>query len=223
MYRADLHIHTSLSPCASFEMTPRAIVRAALERGLGIIAICDHNTADAAGLVEKTAAGRLYVMPGMEITTAEEVHVTALFPDRNSALTAGSKVKNSLCVRKKTGVLNDVYASSATTMSLAECVKTIKAHGGIAVAAHADRPSFSVFSQLGFIPEDAGFDAIEITAASSGPRGLFVTGLPIVASSDSHCLWDVGTIFTVFELKKPVWEEVFLALKSGGKRRFWVA
>ncbi len=230
LYRADLHIHTALSPCASEEMTPRAIVYSALERGLAIIAICDHNTAEAAGLVEETAAGRLYVIPGMEITTAEEVHVTALFPDRKTSLTVGAKLKESLCGgkradrREETATNGRYLLSRATGMSLSECVKTVKAHDGLAVAAHADRPSFSVFSQLGFIPEDAGFDAIEITTASPcGPKRLCGINLPMIASSDSHCLWDVGRIFTVFELKKPIWEELFLALGGPNKRRFWIA
>jgi len=234
LYRADLHIHTGLSPCASEEMTPWAIVDTALERGLSIIAICDHNTAEAAGLVHETAEGRLYVMHGMEITTEEEVHVTGLFPDRKTAMAVGLKVEDSLygVKRRKTKHENGreelvgkgrYLFSCATGMSLVECVKTIKAYGGLAVAAHVDRPSFSVYSQLGFIPEDAGFNAVEITAASSHWKRLSDIDFPVIASSDSHCLWDVGKICTVFELKKPVWEEIFLALGGSNERRFWIA
>ena len=234
LYRADLHIHTGLSPCASEEMTPRAIVDTAIERGLGIIAICDHNTAEAAGLVHETAEGRLYVIHGMEITTEEEVHVIGLFPDRKTALAVSSKVKDSLYGRKRRNTKPGngreeligkgmYFLSSATGLSLVECVETIKAHGGLAVAAHVDRPSFSVYSQLGFIPEDAGFNAVEITAASSHWKRLSDIDLPVIASSDSHCLWDMGKIYTAFELKKPVWEEIFLALGGSNERRFWIA
>ena len=43
--RADMHIHTVLSPCAEREMRPAAIVARAAEKGLSVIAVCDHNSA----------------------------------------------------------------------------------------------------------------------------------------------------------------------------------
>ena len=78
---ADLHIHTALSPCGSDEMTPRAIVEAALARGLDMIAICDHNSARNVAAVQEAGCGRLAVLAGIEITSAEEVHVLGLFPE----------------------------------------------------------------------------------------------------------------------------------------------
>ena len=82
---ADLHIHTALSPCADGEMTPPAIVHEAVMKGLGMIAICDHNSAANTEAVQKAAGGLLTVIAGMEITTAEEVHVIGLFPTVQSA------------------------------------------------------------------------------------------------------------------------------------------
>ena len=89
---ADLHLHTALSPCASREMTPQRIVREAMERGLDLIAVCDHNSAGNAGSVERAAGGRPEVIAGMEITTREEVHVLGLFPGLQAALAAGAQV-----------------------------------------------------------------------------------------------------------------------------------
>ena len=74
-YRADLHIHTALSPCASEEMTPPAIVAAALEAGLDMIAVSDHNSTGNVAAVQRAAeeaGGTLTVIAGMEITSAEK-------------------------------------------------------------------------------------------------------------------------------------------------------
>lgn len=73
---ADLHIHSVLSPCADAEMTPSAILRQAVFRGLSIIGTCDHNPAENAGATRRAAAGAdLTVLPGIEIETREEVQV----------------------------------------------------------------------------------------------------------------------------------------------------
>jgi hypothetical protein len=180
--RADLHIHTGLSPCASDEMTPPAIVQAALDRGLGMIAICDHNSAGNAAAAQDAASGRLCVLAGIEITSAEEVHVVGLFPDAASAEAAVEAVKATLpestAASRKFGEQRLMDAagrvvgrerkmlSGASTLGLSAGVALIKRHGGLAVAAHVDRPRFSVLSQLGLFPTDAGFDAVEVFSPS---------------------------------------------------------
>jgi 3',5'-nucleoside bisphosphate phosphatase len=85
---ADLHLHTVLSPCAEVEMIPPLIVRRALEAGLDLIAVTDHNAAANCAAVVQAAAGTgLAVLPGMELQTAEEVHVLCLFDTVEQALT----------------------------------------------------------------------------------------------------------------------------------------
>ena len=100
---ADLHVHTALSPCAENDMTPPAIVERALAEGLGMIAVCDHNSARNAAAVQEAAGARLTVLAGMEITTVEECHVVALFPDAAAALAAGAEVGATL------GQIDDGY------------------------------------------------------------------------------------------------------------------
>ncbi len=98
-FRADLHIHTALSPCGSDEMTPAAIVAAASARGLDMIAVCDHNTAGNVLAVQQAgeaAGGGLAVIAGMELTSAEEVHVVGLFPDAAAAERAAARVRSLL-------------------------------------------------------------------------------------------------------------------------------
>ncbi len=78
--KADLHIHTCLSPCAEAEMTPTAIVGTAAARGLDVIGICDHNsTENVRALATAAEGGPLTVLGGMEVTSQEEVHVLGLF------------------------------------------------------------------------------------------------------------------------------------------------
>ena len=80
----------------------------------------------------------------------------------------------------------------------------IHRHGGLAVAAHVDRRSFSVPGQLGFIPPDVPFDGLEISAAgvAQGRAAEFAAhGLPLLCSSDGHFLNDIGCGFTVLEVR----------------------
>jgi 3',5'-nucleoside bisphosphate phosphatase len=240
---ADMHIHTVLSPCASREMTPPAIVDEALRKGLAAIAVCDHNSAGNVAAVADAAAARaegLFVIPGIEITTAEEVHVLGLFPDASSACAAGREVLAGLPLWRpfaahssaagcrspgqelldgqgsRVGIETRMLAS-ASTFSLSQTVDLIHRHGGLAVAAHMDRRSFSVRGQLGFLPPDVPFDGLEISAAgaSRGRAADFcVHGLPLISSSDSHFLADIGTGFTALDVEAPCFAELARALRG---------
>jgi PHP family Zn ribbon phosphoesterase len=238
-FAADLHIHTALSPCASQEMTPSAIVDTAVQRGLAMIAVCDHNSAGNAAAVQQAAGNEIAVLAGMEITTSEEAHVIGLFPDAAAARAASQPIRETLpevdadtfrrfgsqlfmdaqgrVVGEETKLL-----AAASGLGLSETVHLIKRYGGIAVAAHLDRPSFSVLSQLGVFPVDAGFDAVEISAATalSARSAEFASfNVPVVTGSDAHFLSDVGTCRTVFEMSGPSFDELLEALRGTGGRR----
>ncbi|HNX58188.1 MAG TPA: PHP domain-containing protein, partial [Spirochaetota bacterium] len=55
--RADLHIHSCLSPCGSLDMSPSRIVERAVESGLDVIALTDHNSALNCPALEEAARG----------------------------------------------------------------------------------------------------------------------------------------------------------------------
>lgn len=236
---ADLHVHTALSPCAENDMTPPAIVERALAEGLGMIAICDHNSALNTAAVQQAAGARLTVLAGMEITTVEECHVVALFPDAEAAQAAGAEVGATL------GQVDDGYETffgeqhvlaadgseraretlalaTATQLDVDAVVGLIHRHGGLAIAAHIDRRSFGVIGQLGFFPADAGFDAVELSrhVAPGSPEvaAFAVHGLPIVHSSDAHYQSDIGAVRTVVHCRRPTFDEVALAL-AGARGR----
>ena len=208
--KADLHMHTALSPCAARDMTPPAIVEAAVRAGLNMIAICDHNSAGNVRAVQQAAAHKVAVICGMEITTAEEVHVLGLFPDAEAALAAAGVVQSSHAAGHTPAML-----SAASTLDLTAVLDLVHEHGGLAIASHVDRPSFSVLSQLGMIPADARFDALELSVAGRrAGRAAEVErlGLPVVCSSDAHSPEEVGAGFTMFQAGGASFGELSLAL-----------
>jgi len=241
-YRADLHIHTALSPCASAEMTPPAIVAAALEVGLDMIAVSDHNTAGNVTAVQQAAdaaGGRLTVLAGMEITSLEEVHVLGLFPDVEAAESVAARLRALLPeadpgyysffgeqpLLDATGCevgTETAALAYATPLDLNETVALVHGAGGLAIAAHVDRKAFSVFSQLGFFPPDAGFDGIEVSRhlKPDSPRWEEFTALrlPVTGSSDGHFLEEIGGAATELSIAEPTFAELALALAGAGGR-----
>jgi len=100
LVKADLHLHSCLSPCAGLDMTPSAMVERARDLGLGLIALTDHNSAENVAALRQAAArlgpGAPVILAGLEVTTAEEAHLLALFGDLASALTMQAMVYSHL-------------------------------------------------------------------------------------------------------------------------------
>ncbi len=249
-FRMDLHVHTALSPCAAREMTPPAIIAAAREKGLDMIAVCDHNTAGNAAAVREAAeaaGGWPFVMAGIEITTAEEVHVLGLFPHVDAAERAAARVtgllphtadlfpgderryqayfgeQTLLDAGGRSRGQEKAALALATTLSLAAAVALVHHEKGVAVAAHIDRPSYSVYSQLGLFPQEAGFDGAEVSRhlEKDSPRWeeFSTLGLPLLRGSDSHFLVELGTAFSIAWMAEPSFAEFVLCLAGTGGRR----
>jgi predicted metal-dependent phosphoesterase TrpH len=239
---ADLHVHTALSPCGGDDMTPPVIVAAAVEAGLDMIAICDHNTAGNAAAVQEAAEAwavahgrRLVVLAGMEITSAEEVHVVGLFPDAETAESAATEVRAALppaddqyysffgpqpilnCTGETVGSEGKALAL-ASAFDLDATVALIKRHGGLAVAAHVDRRGFGLLSQLGYFPKDSGFDGVEVSrhTADDSPHMAEIRGfgVPLTGGSDAHYPHEVGACRTVLMVEEPTFAEVVLAFRG---------
>ena len=243
-FRADLHIHTCLSPCAGLEMSPSAIVKTADKKGLDMIAITDHNSAENVIAAQKTAADtELTVLAGMEITSSEEAHILALFESVEDILKLQGIVYENLLpgenderrfgeqivVNEKDEVLsfNKRLLIAATALTASSIVNTIHSIGGLAVASHIDRESFSIISQLGFIPDDLEFDALEISPRTNREEALTMfknyNSYAWISSSDAHDLKDIGRITASFFMNKPTIAEMTLAMKSiDGRRVEWV-
>lgn len=237
-FKSDLHIHSCLSPCADLDMSPKAIVERSLEQGLDIIAVCDHNSAENVAASIRAANHGLRVLPGMEICSKEEVHVLAIFETVEQALSMQDIVYKHLKGTNRPEVFgdqvianefdevdgfNDRLLIGATSMGVEEIVKETGRLGGLSIASHVDRPSFSILGQLGFIPPDLELDAIEVSDSSRWEamrhEAIGVEKLPVVTSSDAHFLSDIGKVYTLLFLEAPNIEEMRMALsgKSGRK------
>ena len=230
--RADLHIHTCLSPCADRSMRPVNVVAMARRQGLDVIAICDHNSAENAAATQSVAeVAGIAVIGGMEITSREEVHLLALLPD-DGALTATQTIvyahlpgENAPEIFGAQWVVDDqdrLVAENprlligATDLSLGEVVDLVHGHGGLAIASHVDRPSFSLLSQLGFVPDDLALDGIEVCAAGVEDPAC---GLAVIRSSDAHRPEEIGCETTGFLVENGSLAEIALALRGEGGRR----
>ena len=238
-FKADLHIHSCLSPCGDWDMSPKKIVAKSLERQLDLIAICDHNTAEnaAATLWEGTRQG-IAVLPGMEICSREEVHLVTLFKKIEDALKMQEFIYAHLPGENQPEVFghqvvadehdqvlgeNSRLLIGATQLSLLEIVEKAHHLGGICISSHVDRPSYSLIGQLGFIPEDLHLDAVEVSYRVPLDKALTeVPGIkdyPCVTSSDAHFLRDIGQAWTEFILAAPTLEEIRMALAGTEGRR----
>ncbi|RLC46600.1 MAG: histidinol-phosphatase [Candidatus Coatesbacteria bacterium] len=238
--RADLHIHTCLSPCADDLMTPKTVVKTALDRGLGLIAITDHNsTQNVEATVAAAEALPLSVLLGIEITTQEEVHLLGLFDNCQSALAIQEIVYKHLTPgindEKLFGyqyvVDQDDYVieenkrllTGATNLAVDRVASSVQALGGLCIAAHIQRERFGLLYQLGFIPEKLAIDAVEITSDVSllqvAKRFGCSIDFPVVYDSDAHYPDDIGKMTTTFEVEATTISELKMALKGISGRR----
>jgi PHP family Zn ribbon phosphoesterase len=238
-FRCDLHVHTCLSPCAGLEMYPSAIVRQALASGLDVIAVCDHNASENAGYVIGAAQGQgLTVLPGMEITSSEEAHLLALFDNLTDLLRLQERIYERLRGQNDEGrfgcqaIVNEQdevegfnprLLLGATEWSLSELIGHVHAFGGLAIASHIDRESFSVISQLGFVDPTVPFDALEISRRTglAGGRRAYpeLAHYPFVTSSDAHRIEDIGKGCTEIFMAAPTVGELKLAFAGREGRR----
>ncbi|KPK64279.1 hypothetical protein AMJ83_03385 [candidate division WOR_3 bacterium SM23_42] len=233
-YRADLHIHTCLSPCADLTMSPRRVVKAALAKKLDMIAICDHNSAEnlraAANAARDTS---LTVLAGMEITSSEEVHVIGLFKDVDTALIMQQLVYQNLAPGENKEKLfgeqiianefdevegyNHRLLIGATNLSISDTVQEIHRLDGLAIASHIDREAYSIIGQLGFIPEGLELDALEIsssiTHAEAAKMAPQIEKFSLISSSDAHSLDEIGKVIARFRIAAPTIEELGKAFK----------
>jgi 3',5'-nucleoside bisphosphate phosphatase len=235
VFKVDLHIHTVLSPCTEIaEMTPAAIVREASRKGLDVIAICDHNSArNAAATVRAGKKIGITVIPGMEITSAEEVHFVGLFPDSERAEAAQEEVYARLIGMNDENVfgvqavvneddevedLDDRLLIGATTLQAERVVDLIHRFDGVAIASHVDRSGFGIFGQLGFIPETVKLDALEVSrrATYEAVREKYrqARSYRLVTSSDAHALKDIGSAVTLVRMAEPTFEELAKAVRG---------
>ena len=213
----DLHMHSCLSPCASLEMAPSEIARAAKAAGVDGIALTDHQSArNTPAMAECARRTGLACLFGAEVQTAEEVHTVALFDTVEQALALTDWVYAALPKRvNDPDTFGDQPAVTADDeivemewrilamgcrRTIPETAAKVRELGGLYIAAHVDRPNYSVFSGLGAIP-DGCFDAVELSRTADETVWLpRVEGYAATRSSDAHNLDDVARVWTEADL-----------------------
>jgi PHP family Zn ribbon phosphoesterase len=224
-------------------MSPLAIVKKAVESKLDIIAITDHNSAENIMASQKASENMgLTVLAGMEIASSEEAHILAFFDDSGSIMKLQDIVYENLqpgenneklfgeqiVVNEKDEVsgFNNRLLIGATLLTAQEIVNTIHSLGGLSVASHIDKDVFSIISQLGFIPEDLDFDALEMSPNMDRKNAEesfeMYNSFTWISSSDAHYVNDIGRRTTSFLMNEPTLEEMSLAMKNiGGRKVEW--
>ncbi len=228
----DFHIHSCLSPCAENDMTPNNIVNMAKLLGLCAIALTDHNTTANCGAVAKVAkrAGLLF-LAGMELCTAEEIHVVCLFPTVEQAAAFEASISFPF-VQNRPAIFgeqlrcdeNDAVLGTeerlltvACDLSIDNVAEKVRAFGGAAFPAHIDRPSYSITAALGDIPP-LGFAAAELTAAADKPAYLVqypqLKSMRLLQNSDAHELGAIQEPSVFLEVEAATPEAVIRLLNE---------
>ncbi|NLO43388.1 MAG: PHP domain-containing protein [Candidatus Cloacimonetes bacterium] len=211
-YRADLHIHSVLSPCGGLEMSPLAVTQRLKELGIEWFAITDHNSMANCPAFEALAkkSGLAFTW-GVEIQTIEEIHLLAYFDDSDKARAFDEELYRSLLpidndpdffgdqvvvdeneniIRMETRALIN---SSSWELDMA--VNMVQSFDGFAIPAHVDAEINSIISQHGVLPPSPEVPILGITAGldlesflGSNP-GL--AGKSFMRASDAHYLNDL--------------------------------
>jgi 3',5'-nucleoside bisphosphate phosphatase len=239
-FRADLHIHTVLSPCGSLEMSPENIVESALNAKLDIIAITDHNSTKQVSIVKKMAESRgVFVIGGVEVNTAEEVHCLALF-ETDEQLAAFQEyldqhlpsIKNDtqkfgyqVVVDEFENVVEeeDRLLIVALDAGIIEIERKVHSLGGLFIPAHIDRPYNGIISQLGFVPKNLKVDAFGLTRnahLSDWENSMKLPENPVfLRNSDAHRPDYIGKQVSLFEMEEISFSEIRKSLKGEEGRR----
>ncbi|MEO2263596.1 PHP domain-containing protein [Dorea sp. YH-dor228] len=209
----DLHLHSCLSPCGDDDMTPANLVGMASVKGLDVIALTDHNSCkNCPAAMKHGEEYGVIVIPGMELTTAEEVHVVCLFPDLESAMSFDAyiyehilPIKNRENIFGKQQIMNefdqvigqvDRLLISATDISFDHVFSLVESYHGIAYPAHIDKSTTSLLSNLGFVPPDSTFSCAEINNFDHLHRiqkeHPYFLNCNMISSSDAHYLIDIN-------------------------------
>ncbi len=202
-------------------MTPNNIVGMSKLLGLDIIALTDHNSSlNCEAVIKLGKENGLCVIPGMELTTCEEIHAVCLFDSLEKALAFGEyvkqhqlKIKNRPDIYGRQVIMNDKDEEVgeeddllilSTDISIINAGKLVSSFGGVCYPAHIDRDSMSVLSVLGEIPVECGFNVAEVSSAGDiddlRKKHQILGNMRIVTNSDAHYLENMRDAANYLEL-----------------------
>jgi PHP family Zn ribbon phosphoesterase len=239
-YKAELHLHTVLSPCASVEMIPPLIIQTAQEKKIDLIAVTDHNSTGNIKAVMQAAQGsHIAVLPGMELQTREEIHSLCLFDTFEQAEEFQEIVSRSLPdIQNHPGTFGEQFIVdssgdfirheermllTSTSLSLKTAWEIVNRLGGLLIPAHVNRTVFGLLPVLGFVPQDIALEALEIsrqiTPSQARQKYPQLNKYPLIQNGDAHQLEDILGV-TNYTLLVPTITEIRLAFKGLHGRSF---
>ena len=239
-YKADLHIHSVLSPCGSLHMSPVNIINRAAELKLDLIGISDHNSSLHGELMQKLGKEKgIMVLTGAEVTTKEEVHCLTFFENIDKLQSFQKLLEQSILripnkpdkfgyqvvVDEAENILEEIdyLLIAATNLTISELATEVHKRNGLFIPAHIDRPAFSLMSQLGFIPEGLEADALELSAhafrSGMAEKLMQDSKYSFITSSDAHHPEQIGSNTCRFYMNDLSFDEVRKALRKESGRR----
>lgn len=243
-YYYDLHVHSCLSPCADNDNTPCNLAGMAAVKGLQVLALTDHNTCGNCPAFY-TACKQQGIIPiaGMELTTAEDIHMVCLFPELESAMAFDRQVQSHrMRIPNRADIFGEqLYMNegdepagqeefllpNATELSLERGFALVQTYGGLAYPAHIDREANGIVATLGFFPDEPSFSLVEYRDGAAKTK--LETQFPLlkekgcVVNSDAHYLWDINEPEHFFEVEDEpysgdrVRREIFRQLAGGSR------
>lgn len=232
----DLHIHSCLSPCGADDMTPNNLVHMAALAGLQVIAVADHNTTKnvPAAMAVGEQSGVL-VVPAMELTTKEDIHVLCLLPSLEQAEAFREYVYARLPQRKnRPKAFGHQYVMDAqdeileeepqllsfgADIGIYEVKALLEQYEGLAVPAHIDRASYSLIGVMGLVDPEMGFSVYETTIACDRQALMekyhFTGGF--LSNSDAHDLIAIQDAARTLEISELTPRSVIEAVRNLGK------
>ena len=208
-FRVEFHVHTVLSPCAEIEMIPPLIVSTAIDLGIDVIAITDHNSISNVEAVQKAAKNtNLSILPGMELQTREEVHLLCIFERLDQLANWNSIIEQRYPnIKNKPEYFGEQFIVdesgdflrreeklliTSVDISFDEAVNGVKNNGGLAIPAHINRQAYGLLANLGFIPQNTPVDALELSRQISiqDAKVKFpqISSYPLLRGGDVHRL-----------------------------------
>ncbi len=224
--KIDLHNHSCLSPCGDDDFTPALLAVEAMEQGIEILALTDHNCGkNLPAFAEACELCSILPLFGMEVTTVEDVHVLTLFKDLQNALEFSAFVEfllpkrknnpklfgNQLVVNIEGEVIErvDALLVSSSNLSFSDVVEEALSRDALVIPAHIDRFANSVLANLGFLP-DLPYSALE---AIHIPVNADTRGLAVLTGSDAHSLEQVGRRSCCLEMPSISYESLKASLR----------
>ena len=230
----DLHLHSCLSPCGDDLMTPANMAGMGMLKGLKVMALTDHNSCrNCPAFFKVCRAYGIVPIAGMELSTAEDVHMVCLFPTPEKALAFEEALEeHRMAMDNETDIFGNQWVMNendevveefkplliaASDLWMGDAVEMVRAYGGVIYPAHIDRPSNGIVAILGDIPPEYGFTAVEYR--DSTKRETYevlygeAAGKSVVVSSDAHRLENISEAENAFpfEVSEDATEEEIVA------------